>query len=80
MPDQSYVLPNIEAVPKDYTLSGAQGIVLKCVRAVVDGTGAGSAFLPTLQLLDPNGNVMWEGVPFTTVAAGGSADVTWFPF
>lgn len=79
MPDESFVVPNVSAVPKDYMLSGAQEIVLKSVRAVVDGSAAASAFYPTLQLLDPNGNVMWEGVPITTVAAGGSADVSWFP-
>jgi hypothetical protein len=79
MPDGAIVIPDTAAAPKDYTLSGAQEIALKSVRALIDGTGAGSAFLPTLQLLDPNGHVMWEGAAQSTVAAGGSADVSWFP-
>lgn len=79
MPDGAIVIPDTAAAPKDYTLSGAQEIALKSVRAVIDGSGAASAFLPTLQLLDPNGHVMWEGASSTEVAAGGSADVSWFP-
>lgn len=79
MPDGAIVIPDTAAAPKDYTLTGAQEIALKSVRAVIDGSGSASAFLPTLQLLDPNGHVMWEGATSDTVAAGGSADVSWFP-
>jgi hypothetical protein len=79
MPDLPIVIPDIATAPKDYTLSGTQELALKTVRALIDGTGAGAAFLPTLQLLDPNGHVMWEGATSSTVAAGGSADVSWFP-
>lgn len=79
MPDLPIVIPNTSAAPKDYTLSGGQELQLKTVRALIDGSGAATAFLPTLQLLDPNGHVMWEGATSTTVAAGGSADVSWFP-
>jgi hypothetical protein len=79
MPDGAIVIPDTTAAPKDYTLAGAQEIALKSVRAVIDGSAAGSAFLPTLQLLDQNGHVCWEGATSSTVAAGGSADVSWFP-
>ena len=79
MPDLPIVIPDTAAAPKDYTLSGTQELALKTVRALIDGSGAASAFLPTLQLLDPNGHVMWEGATSDTVAAGGSADVSWFP-
>lgn len=79
MPDLPIVIPDTAVAPKDYTLSGTQELALKTVRALIDGSGAASAFLPTLQLLDPNGHVMWEGATSETVAAGGSADVSWFP-
>lgn len=79
MPDLPIVLPDTAVAPKDYTLSGTQELALKTVRALIDGSGAASAFLPTLQLLDPNGHVMWEGATSDTVAAGASADVSWFP-
>lgn len=69
----------IQAAPAGYTVPGAQEILVKSVRAVVDGSGAGTAFLPTLQLIDPSGNVVWQSPTDTGVAAGGSADVSWFP-
>src|SRR6478736_1848166 len=78
MPDIPIVLPDTAAAPKDYTLSGSQNLLLKTVRALIDGSGAGTAFLPTLQMLDQNGHVMWEGPTSSTVAAGASADVSWF--
>jgi hypothetical protein len=79
MPDLPIVIPDTAVAPKDYTLSGTQELALKTVRALIDGSGAASAFLPTLQLLDPNGHVMWEGATSEVVAAGASADVSWFP-
>lgn len=80
MPDIAIVNTTVTSEPKDYTLTGTQELLLKSVRAVIDGSAAGSSFYPTLQLLAPDGTVMWQGIPFTTVAAGGSADVSWFPF
>jgi hypothetical protein len=79
VPDLPIVIPDTATAPKDYTLSGTQELALKTVRALIDGSGAATAFLPTLQLLDPNGHVMWEGATSDTVAAGASADVSWFP-
>lgn len=79
MADLPIVIPDTAVAPKDYTLTGGQELQLKSVRALIDGTGAATSFRPTLQLLDPNGHVMWEGASFDAVAAGGSADVSWFP-
>lgn len=45
----------------------------------MDGTSATSAYLPCLQFLDPGGHVMVSCVSTTLVAAGASADVSWFP-
>lgn len=45
----------------------------------MDGTGAGVAWFPCLQIVDPGGNVMSESIAASSVAAGASADVTWFP-
>lgn len=80
MPDVSIVNQSVTAVPDQYTVPGAQAIGVKAVRASIDGSGAASTFLPALQLLDPAGHVMWTAVDTSkTVAAGGSADVSWFP-
>ena len=80
MPDVPIINRATVTAPKDYTLPQSQEILLKAVRAEFDGTSAASAFLPALQLVSNNGDVMWTAVlPSTTVAAGGSASVNWFP-
>lgn len=80
MSDVSIVNTTVTSTPKDYKVPGSQELLVKAVRASIDGSAAGSSFLPALQLLDPAGNVMWTAVDTgTTVAAGGSADVSWFP-
>lgn len=70
----------VEPAPKDYSIPNAQQIRLLSVRASFDGSGAGGAWLPALQLLDNNGNVLVTAAdPAVSVAAGASADVSWFP-
>lgn len=69
----------MQATPAGYQIPAAQTIRVKSVRAVVDGSAAAAAFLPTLQLVAPSGQVVWESATDTTVAAAGSADVSWFP-
>ena len=79
MADVAILNPSVEAVPDGYVVPGAQEILIRAVSASVDGSGAGSAFLPCLQLVSPSGQVMWTAPTPTSVAAGGSADVSWFP-
>lgn len=62
-----------------YTIPGAQEIVLKQVRASFDGTLAAGSWQPLLSVIAPNGAILGEYVSDTTLAAGASADVTWFP-
>lgn len=79
MADTAYVDRSTQAAPKNYTLAASQLLAVKAIRASLDGTGAGTAFLPALQMVAPDGTVMWTSVPASTIAAGGSADATWFP-
>ena len=79
MADAAYVESAVEAAPKDYTIAASQELLVKAVRAVLDGTNAGGPYLPAVQLLAPSGAVMWAAVPPQPVAAGASADVSWFP-
>lgn len=80
MPDVPIVNRTTTAAPKDYTLPQSQEILLKAVRAEFDGTGAATSFLPALQLVSDAGDVMFTAVlTSTSVAAGGSASVSWFP-
>lgn len=80
MPNTPIVNRQIAAAPKDYTLPQSQEIILNAVHADIDGSAAGSGFLPALQLISNAGDVMWTAIDTNvTVAAGGSASVTWFP-
>ena len=79
MPDAVIRADAIQAAPAGYKVPGAQEILVKSVRAVVDGSGAASSFDAVLQLIDPAGNIVWQAPTGVSIAAGGSADVTWFP-
>jgi hypothetical protein len=71
--------PAVSAVPQDYDVPAAQEIVPKVVTASLDGSGAGGPYVPTLELLSPAGQVVFRSPTSTIVAAGASADVSWFP-
>ena len=79
MADAAIIDTTVTAAPKDYLLPGTNELLLKAVRAAVDGSGTASAFVPALQLLAPDGTVMWTAITSASVAAAGSADVSWFP-
>lgn len=72
---QSAVIP----APDDYTIPGAQELLPKSCAATLDGSAAVSSFFPCLQIVDPGGNVMVSAQSPISVAAGGSATVSWFP-
>lgn len=70
----------VVAAPKDYNVPLSQEIIVNAVTATLDGTNATVPFLPALQLISDAGDVMWTAVSAgQTVAAGASADVSWFP-
>lgn len=69
----------VSSVPRDYTIPGAQELLPKAVSASMDGTGAGGPWFPCLQVLDPGGSVMFSAISVSSVAAGASVDVSWFP-
>src|SRR5438270_4725640 len=80
MADVLVPAPGSSAAPLDYLIPGAQEIILKALAARFDGSAAAAAFYPAVQLIAP-GNI--TGPTFKTrssVAAGGSADVTFGPF
>ena len=80
MASEPVVSSAVVTAPKDYPIPGAQQIQPLSIRASFDGSGSGGAWLPAVQILDRNGNVLsTHADPNVSVAAGGSADVTWFP-
>lgn len=68
------------AAPQSYEVPNATEIIPRIVRATFDGTGAGVAFFPTIQIISDGGVIVGEVATDTTVAAGASASVTFAPF
>lgn len=79
MADATILAAGSEALPAGYTVPAQQVIQPKMVRAVVDGTGASGSFVAVCQIVSDSGIIIAEGVCSSTVAAGGSAQVSWFP-
>jgi hypothetical protein len=67
------------AVPLDYTVSGSRELDLVAVKADFNGAAAAVAFVPMVEIVSDAGVVMASGQG-ATVAAGGSATVTFAPF
>lgn len=79
MADVALTAGGIETTPLEYTIPGAQEIIPKACTAAYDGSGAGGPFVPTLLIRAPNGAVLAACPVGSTVAAGASADASWFP-
>lgn len=79
MPDVAIVDRAVTAAPKDYLIPAGQEIRLRAARASFDATGASDVVYPALQLIAPDGTVMWTAQTSGYVAVGGSADASWFP-
>lgn len=65
--------------PLAYPVPAASAIVPVFATATFDGTGAAGSFVPALQVLSPAGAVILTCPLGESVAAGVSADVSWFP-
>jgi hypothetical protein len=65
--------------PVVYTVPGSSEIVPLSAYADFDGTLASGAFVPTLIYRDQVGNIIGQSQATTTVAAGASASMSWFP-
>lgn len=79
MADVALLAAGVEPTPFQYTVPGAQEIIPKTVRASFDGTGAAGSFVPTLELVAPNGFVLGSYSAAAILPAGSKADVSWFP-
>jgi hypothetical protein len=67
------------AAGQGYTVPSAQEITVRAVRAQFNGAAAAGSYVPTLQIVGDSGLVVAECPVGATVAAGASADVSWFP-
>lgn len=68
-----------KAAPKDYTVASSQQIIPLCITASLDGTAAAAAYVATVEFISDAGLVMARCPCSTQLAAGASADVSWFP-
>jgi len=76
--DQQVLVTGQAAAPAGFLVPGNGQIKPKAMNAVFDGSGAAGAFLPTLEIVSDAGIVVAR-CPAPSVAAGGSAEVSWFP-
>jgi len=78
MADTSILQPAVHTVPDDYPITGTQQLAIRSISGAYDGSAA-ATFVPAVQILDGAGNIVGTYPLATTVAAGASADVSWFP-
>lgn len=76
--DQQILVAGTSAVPLAYTVPNAIEAALLCVNATIDGTGASGQFLATVEIVSDGGVVVARCPCFTTLAVGGSAEISWF--
>jgi len=73
-------MPEVSAVPGTYRVAGGAEFRLKAVTAEFDGSGAAGAYLPGVTIVSPGGLVTARAIdPNVSVAAGASAEVSFFP-
>lgn len=78
-PDALIVRDGPVVAPLDYQVPAASEMIPLCVTATFDGSLSALAYEPTLEIIAPDGHVIARCPLRTQIAAGGSADVTWFP-
>jgi hypothetical protein len=71
-------VPGDPAVPLTYTVPGSTAFIPRAASANFDGSGAGSSFLPTMTWVAQSGQILGRYTA-PEVAAGSSAEVSWFP-
>ena len=79
MTDRQFNPLGSATAPAEWVLPASLQILLKNVYASFDGSGAAGSFVPALTIKSDSGHTVGTYPCATTVAAGGSADVTWFP-
>lgn len=80
MADRQFNVGGTLTAPADWLLPASLEVIPKTAFAKFDGSGASVAWVPCLRIISDSGHVAAEAVASTSVPAGGSADVTWFPW
>ena len=77
--DQQVLVTGTASAPTHFTIPGNGQIQPKAIFAHYDGSAAASPFLPALKIISDGGELVGIYPTPTSVAAGGSAEVSWFP-
>jgi len=77
--DRQILVTGTAPAPANWLVPGNGQIRPKTITATFDGSGAGSAFIPTLKIKSDGGKLIGTYPVASSVAAGGSAEVSWFP-
>lgn len=78
MPDPIFTAGPLPT-PLAYKVPGTDEVTPISCQALFDGSGASGSFLPTLLFVSQAGHVIARMPVSTPVAAGASAEVSWFP-
>lgn len=78
--DRQILVAGTAPVPLEYMVPNAVELIPRSINATFDGSGAGGDFLPTVEIVSDGGVVVARVPTDATVAAGGSAEVTFAPF
>jgi len=71
--------PGTVAAPLEYDIPASVELLVKTLFASFDGTAAASSWKPAVQIIGPFGQEVGTYPLGTALAAGASADVSWFP-
>lgn len=77
--DQQVLVTGTASAPTHFTIPGNGQIQPKAIFAHFNGASAATAFVPALKVISDGGETVAICPCPTTVAAAGSADVSWFP-
>lgn len=80
MPDAQLLATGTSAAPLDYEVPGNITITPKYAFAHFDGTSAGVAWYPAVQVISDSGHTVATIPTGSSVAAGAAVDATWAPF
>lgn len=78
MADVQILAAAAASAPEHYEVPNTQEIIPKAVAASFDGSGASGSFVALCEIVSDAGIVVAQGKS-DTIAAGGSAYVSWFP-
>jgi hypothetical protein len=79
VPDRQIHPTGVVSAPGDYVIADSAELLLKNAFAKFDGSGAAGSFKPLLRIISDAGSTLIEAVSDTEIAAGESADASWFP-